>query len=206
MDFHIKWNHLNFPACCKELGMELGDAKKMICPECKLSKLNRKKAPVESITRADQVLYRIHADLSGRKLSSLAGFRYYLLLTDDYSRFRWVRLLKGKSEAPDEVISFIREVEREKTPAKVSVFRADGGGEFDNQVLSNFFKELGIRREVSAPYSQFQNGVAERSMGIIDDAARTMLLYSGAPLYDWCHAVQHASCSCPKPTALQKSR
>ena len=172
--------------------MELGDAKKMICPECKLSKLNRKKAPVESITRADQVLYRIHADLSGRKLSTLAGFRYYLLLTDDYSRFRWVRFLKNKSEAPSEVISFIREVEREKTPAKVSVFRADGGGEFDNQVLSNFFKELGIRREVSAPYSQFQNGVAERSIGIIDDAARTMLLYAGAPVYDWCHAVQHA--------------
>ena len=95
-------------------------------------------------------------------------------MTDDYSRHRWVRLLHSKSDAPDEIISFILEVEREKTPAKVSVFRADGGGEFDNQVLSKFFKELGIRREVSAPYSQFQNGVAERSMGIIDDAARTM--------------------------------
>ena len=73
------------------------------------------------------------------------------MLTDDYSRYRWVRLLRSKSHVPDEVISFIREVEREKTPAKVSVFRADGGGEFDNQVLSKFFKELGIRRGKSLP-------------------------------------------------------
>ena len=104
MYFHIKWNHLSFPACCKELGMDLGDARRMVCPECQLSKLNRKRAPAETITRADQALYRIHADLSGRKLSSLDGFRYYLLLTDDYSRYRWVRLLRQKSDAPNEIM------------------------------------------------------------------------------------------------------
>ena len=172
--------------------MDLGDARKMICPECQLSKLNRKRAPAESITRADQALYRIHADLSGRKLSSLAGFRYYLLLTDDYSRYRWVRLLRQKSEAPNEIISFLRSVEREKPTLKVAFFRSDGGGEFDNKDLSAFLKEIGVTRETSAPYSQFQNGVAERSIGIIDDAARTLLCYAGAPVYDWCHAVEHA--------------
>ena len=172
--------------------MDLGDARKLICPECQLSKLNRKRAPVESITRADQALYRIHADLSGRKLSSLAGFRYYLLLTDDYSRYRWVFLLRQKSDAPNEIISFLRLVEREKPTLKVAFFRSDGGGEFDNQTLSAFLKEIGVTRETSAPYSQFQNGVAERSIGIVDDAARTLLCYAGAPVYDWCHAVEHA--------------
>ena len=192
MDFHIKWGHLNFPACCKELGMDESHVNKLICPECQLSKQIRKKRPKESATRSDQPCYRIHADLSGRKLSSLAGFRYYLLLTDDHSRFRWIKLLKLKSEAAQEIILFIKQIEREKAPLKVAIFRSDGGGEFHNHTLDTFFKDTGIKKEISIPYSQFQNGVSERSIGVIDDSARTMMLYAGSPVFDWCHAVTHS--------------
>ena len=192
LDFHRRWGHLNFATCCKELGMNEEKAKGIICEECELAKIRKKKIPKGTVTRSDQPIYRIHVDLSGRKLSSLEGYRYYLLITDDYSRHRWVRLLKQKSEAAEELKNFVKEVEREKFPLKVAIIRSDGGGEFINQTLDTYFRSLGIKREKSVPYSQFQNGVVERSIGVIDDCSRTMMLYAGSPVYDWCHAVEHA--------------
>ena len=192
MDFHRKWGHLNFAECCKELGMNQEKAKGIICEECELAKIRKKKIPRGTVTRSDQPIYRVHVDLSGRKLSSLEGYRYYLLITDDYSRFRWVRLLRQKSDAVEELKSFVNEVEREKAPLKVAVIRSDCGGEFYNHTLDTYFSKLGIKRERSVPYSQFQNGVAERSIGVVDDCSRTMMLYAGSPVYDWCHAVEHA--------------
>ena len=192
MDFHRKWGHLNFKECLKELDMDTGAVKEMRCPECELTKSRRKPAPKEAITRADQPVYRLHADLSGRKLQSLQGYRYYLIVVDDCSRYRWVRMLRNKSDAENEVCALIEAVEREKAPAKVSVFRSDGGGEFITASLKEFFKQRGIKPEKSAPYSQFQNGVAERSIGIIDECARAMMMVSSSPSYDWCHAVNHA--------------
>lgn len=167
-------------------------AKDMICEECELAKIRKKRIPKGTVTRSDQPIYRIHADLSGRKLSSLEGYRYYLLLTDDYSRYRWAILLKLKSDAAGELKGFIKKIEREKAPFKVSTIRSDGGGEFYNHTLESYFKSIGIQREKSIPYSQHQNGVAERSIGIVDDCARTMMLYAGSPVYDWSYAVQHA--------------
>ena len=154
MDFHITWGHLNFQACCRELNMSEERAKDMICEECELAKIRKKRIPKGTVTRSDQPIYRIHADLSGRKLSSLEGYRYYLLLTDDYSRYRWAILLKLKSDAAGELKGFIKKIEREKAPFKVSTIRSDGGGEFYNHTLESYFKSIGIQREKSIPYSQ----------------------------------------------------
>lgn len=172
--------------------MNISASRKLVCEECELSKIKVKNIPREASTRSDQPIYRLHVDLSGRKLSTLDGKRYYLLMTDDYSRYRWVKLLSTKDEAIQTLKSFIDEVEREKAPCRVSVIRSDCGGEFFNKELNNHLSKLGIRRERSAPYSQHQNGVAERAIGVIDDAARTMMLYAGSPVYDWCHAINHS--------------
>ena len=192
MDFHRRWGHLNLEECCKQLGMSISASKKLVCEECELSKIRVKNISKVASSRSDQPIYRLHVDLSGRKLSTLDGKRYYLLITDDYSRYRWLKLLSTKDEAIQTLKSFIDEVEREKAPNRVSVIRSDCGGEFFNKELNNHFSKLGIRRERSAPYSQHQNGVAERAIGVVDDAARTMMLYAGSPVYDWCHAVNHS--------------
>ena len=67
MDFHRKWGHLNFAECCKELAMNQEKAKGIICEECELAKIRKKKIPRGTVTRSDQPIYRVHVDLSGRK-------------------------------------------------------------------------------------------------------------------------------------------
>lgn len=191
MDFHRRWGHLDFRLCRDILDMESSDTP-LVCPECELSKSRKKRIPIVSVTRADQPLYRIHMDLSGRKLSSLKGERYYLLITDDYSRYRWVYFFKSREETFKACVSFVLLVERESTPCRVSHLRSDGGGEFTSKRFREWMKAIGIKPETSAPYSQFGNGVAERGIGVIDDNARAMMLVGGFSSYDWTNAIREA--------------
>ena len=133
-----------------------------MCADCSVTKLKRSKVVSETVSRASLPIYRLHVDLSGRKKASLAGYRYYLLIVDDYSRKKWVFNLKAKSEAFQKVKEFVTMVERWKVPLKVAKLRTDGGGEFVSNEFQTYCREIGIGREVSAPYCQYQNGVVER--------------------------------------------
>ena len=100
--------------------------------------------------------------------------------------------MKKKSETLEKLKEFINTNERSKPENKIPILRTDGGGEFCSGESENFFKTLGIRHEKSAPYCQYQNGVAERSIDIVDSSARAMLEGAGCQTYDWPFAVQHS--------------
>ena len=187
---HQTYGHLNFKSCCKMLDMVEGPFP--ICSDCQMSNLNRLPAPKSSVTRASKPLYRLFMDLSGRKSASLAGYRYYLIIVDDYSRYRWVRWLKLKSDVYDKIVEFLALVERQFPDLPVAFLRTDGGGEFKNKRMTLLLQTKGIQAESSAPYCQFQNGVSERSIDIVDRGARAMMSHAGSPTYDWPFAVAHS--------------
>ena len=41
--------------------------------------------------------------------------------------------------------------------------------------------------------SQFQNGVAERRIGLLNKSTKAMLYASGLPMADWYHAMEYAA-------------
>jgi hypothetical protein len=53
----------------------------------------------------------------------------FLTIVDDYSRFTWVILWKGKYEVASQVQSFINLVENQ-FESKVKILRSDNGPEF----------------------------------------------------------------------------
>ena len=110
------------------LDMERGPVP--VCGSCSQTKNIRAAVPREAHTRASRPVYRIFADLSGRKPASLSGYRYYLILIDDYSRKRWVYHLRYKSETLSRIKNFVLMMERMNPDFKVAQFRTDGGGEF----------------------------------------------------------------------------
>ena len=184
---HSVYGHLNFRSCCKLLDMEEGPFP--VCSSCALANLPRTNIPKTSITRASRPLYRLFADLSGRKRATLAGYRYYMLIVDDFSRFKWVRWLKLKSDALTEFKTLVVSLKAQCPSYAIAYLRSDGGGEFISKAFKTFLASEGIQSEVSAPYSQFQNGVVERGIGIINSGARAMLEHADSPLYDWHFAV-----------------
>ena len=100
-------------------------------------------------------------DLQGPFKSSIAGFRYTLAVIDNCTQAGWKRFLKHKSDAKDEIIALITELET-SMEWKLKVVQLDGGGEFLNNALRDWFKSKGISLEISAPDTHQQNGVAER--------------------------------------------
>ena len=109
---------------------------------------------------ADTPLGRLHMDIQGPFKGSIAGLRYALAVIDDCSRAGWKQFLKHKNDTKDEIIALITELET-FTEHKVKIIRFDGGREFLDTELQNWFKSKGITLEISAPDTQQQNGVAE---------------------------------------------
>nr|GFA49576.1 hypothetical protein [Tanacetum cinerariifolium] len=64
-----------------------------------------------------------------------------------------------------------------------------GSGQFKNQVLKEYFDTIGISHQMSFVRTPQQNGVVERRNRTLVKAARTMLIFSRAPLFLWAEAI-----------------
>nr|GEW24974.1 zinc finger, CCHC-type [Tanacetum cinerariifolium] len=118
----------------------------------------QKKAKARSTSPLDFV----YGDLCGPITpSSPSGKRYIFLLVDDYSRYMWIYFLNTKDQAFDTFKEFKKSIENElRTTLKM--FIMDRGGEFTSNEFTQYCKENGIARQLTAPYSPQQNRVVER--------------------------------------------
>nr|GFB02258.1 retrovirus-related Pol polyprotein from transposon TNT 1-94 [Tanacetum cinerariifolium] len=106
----------------------------------------------------------------------------------DYSRYTWVHFLRLKHEAPDVIITFLKRI-TVLLQSLVIIIRTDNGTEFKNQVLKVYFDSVGISHQMSSVQTPQQNGVLERQNRTLVEAARTMLIFSHAPLFLWAEAI-----------------
>nr|GEV37748.1 hypothetical protein [Tanacetum cinerariifolium] len=73
--------------------------------------------------------------------------------------------------------------------ALVIIVRTDNGTEFKNHVLKEHFDSVGITHETSAAKTPQQKGVIERRNRTLVEAAKTMLIFSHAPLFLWAEVI-----------------
>nr|GEW66857.1 integrase, catalytic region, zinc finger, CCHC-type, peptidase aspartic, catalytic [Tanacetum cinerariifolium] len=76
--------------------------------------------------------------------------------------------------------------------ASINGKRTDNSTEFKNQVLKEYFDNVGISHQESSVRTPQQNGVVERKNQTLIEAARTMLIFSRAPLFLWAEAIATA--------------
>ncbi|GJT89356.1 retrovirus-related pol polyprotein from transposon TNT 1-94 [Tanacetum coccineum] len=69
---------------------------------------------------------------------------------------------------------------------------ANNGTEFVNQALREWYENVGITHQTSVARTPQQNGVVERRNRTLVEAARTMLIFSKAPLFLWAEAINTA--------------
>nr|GEZ93869.1 hypothetical protein [Tanacetum cinerariifolium] len=74
----------------------------------------------------------------------------------------------------------------------VIIKRTNNGTEFKNQVLKVYFDSVGISHQMSSVRTPQQNGVVERQNRTLVEAARTILIFSRAPLFLWAEAIATA--------------
>ncbi|PKU71363.1 Retrovirus-related Pol polyprotein from transposon TNT 1-94 [Dendrobium catenatum] len=160
-----------------------------LCASCKGHKLTFD----NSLSKTTAPLDLIHSDVWGPSpVSSIQGFKYYVIFVDDYSRFIWFFPLMFKSDVTRIFIQFVSLIERQ-TNRKLKVIRTDCGGEFLNHQFKNFTRKAGIIHQTSCPYTPEQNGIAERKHRHIITTARTLLHTAGLPLSYWLDAATTAT-------------
>nr|GFC17157.1 retrovirus-related Pol polyprotein from transposon TNT 1-94 [Tanacetum cinerariifolium] len=93
-----------------------------------------------------------------------------------------VHFLRSKDEAPVVIITFLKRI-TVLLQYPVIIIRTDNGTEFKNQVLKVYFDSVGISHQMSYVRTLQQNGVVERQNQTLVEAARTMLIFSRAPLF-----------------------
>ncbi|GKE16471.1 retrovirus-related pol polyprotein from transposon TNT 1-94, partial [Tanacetum coccineum] len=70
--------------------------------------------------------------------------------------------------------------------------KRDNGTEFVNQILREFYENVGISHQTSIARTSQQNGIVERQNRTLIEDARTMLIFSKAPLFLWAKAINTA--------------
>nr|GEZ18388.1 putative ribonuclease H-like domain-containing protein [Tanacetum cinerariifolium] len=136
-----------------------------------------------------QRLHLLHMDLCGpMRIASINGKWYVLVIVDDYSRYTWVHFLRLKDEAPEVIKTFLKRI-TVLLQSSIIIIRTDNSTEFKNQVLKEYFDSVGISHQMSSVRTLQQNGAVERQNQMLVEAARTMLIFSRAPLFLWAEAI-----------------
>jgi hypothetical protein len=142
--------------------------------------------------KATELLQCIHADLVGPisinskdgsskvRIPSYGGFAYALVMVDEYTHLVSVRLLTSKSEAPTAVIEILKQLQV-RTGRTVIRFHSDGGTEFVNSTLRDFFTQNGTRFTHTTPSTPSHNGLVERMNRTLLEITRTLLIQSESP-------------------------
>ncbi|GJV39440.1 integrase, catalytic region, zinc finger, CCHC-type containing protein [Tanacetum coccineum] len=197
--WHRRLNHLNFGTindlARKDLvrGLpRLKFEKDHLCSACQLGKSKKHTHKPKTENTNLEVLNTLHMDLCGpMRVQTINGKKYILVIVDDYSRFTWVKFLRSKDETPTVVIKFLKQIQvgLNKT---VRFIRTDNGTEFVNKTLYDYYESVGIFHQKTVPRTPQQNGVVERRNRTLVEAARTMLIFSKAPMFLWAEAVATA--------------
>ena len=168
------------------------------CNVCPLGKQRELPHPDTATTRAANFLDRLILDCSGRQpVASIGGHWYFLVIVDDATRTKWVRLLKSIPQVAAIVDTFLRTVVRQGTKGArgcVQHIRTDNGPEFNCTQFKMVLRRHSITYEPSPPDGSHQRGIAERGIGVLMAITRSSLVWATAPLFFWGECVvNHAT-------------
>ena len=128
------------------------DGIELDCSHCLRGKLSR--GPFKrSKTRASHPLQLIHSDVWGpARVLGLTGEKYFLAITDDYSRYTWVGLMADKkSETVSKLFQRYKAWAETQTGRRIMRMRTDNGGEYSEVI--RLLQEYGIEHQHSVPYT-----------------------------------------------------
>ncbi|GKB73879.1 retrovirus-related pol polyprotein from transposon TNT 1-94 [Tanacetum coccineum] len=162
-------SHLNFGTINQLTSKDLVDGllkfkynKDHLCSACEQGKCKKASFLPKLVPSTVSKLELLHMDLCGpMRVVSINGKKYILVIVDDYSRHTWVYFLRTKDEAPDMIIDFINQVQR-NLKAQILMIQTDNGSEFKNEKLRAFYVKLGIVHKTLIAQMPQQNGVVKR--------------------------------------------
>jgi len=170
-------------------GLTIANSPKLNCEPCALGKSKRSSHPQRTTPRATVPGMILHFDTIGPMPErSLGGAVYYVLCKDSYSSYRKIFFVSSKSDIPNNVKQILSQATIE-TGNRVLRIVTDNGTEYKNTNLRNFLDQSGITHVTSSVYTPEQNGLIERDIRTVAEAARTIRLRAGLSKPFWAEAM-----------------
>jgi hypothetical protein len=179
----------------KAIGCEIPKDSDISTKNCDICIQAKAKAKIsrESMTRATEILEKIHSDICGPISPETFGKkRYFISFIDDYTRWAEVRLIRTRDQLYEEFNDFIT-LEENQLNARLKRLHSDNAKEYKDNKFVTLFKEKGVISTYTAPYTPAQNGVSERFNRTIMNKVRAMLISTGLPKMLWGEAVLAAT-------------
>ncbi|KAH9147407.1 hypothetical protein AeRB84_008980, partial [Aphanomyces euteiches] len=103
---------------------------------------------------------------------------YYELYVDEASRFKWLFLLKSKSETLDNFKKFHVYAERQ-FGRKIKTIMTDNAQEYLAKALTAYCSSVGIEQLYTNVYSPEENCIAEQPNNVLMNKVRCLLQDTG---------------------------
>src|SRR5882724_7655325 len=129
-----------------------------ICEHCMLRKQTKTLVPkLREGVREKVKLEKIFSDITSLEVVATKNSDKYMLnMIDDCTGYTWVYMLKQKSDAAQTLKEWKAMVENEAGHC-IGILQSDGGSEYNAMQFETYLHEQGVRHEVTAPHSSFQN-------------------------------------------------
>jgi transposase InsO family protein len=165
--------------------------REFLCEICIKAKSHRSTYPLSN-TKALAPFNLIHTDVWGPSpIISKAGYRWYIIFVDDFSRLTWLYLLKTKEHVKEIFRIFITMI-RTQFEKNIKVIRSDNGTEYMNREVQEILQNNGIVHETSCVGTPQQNGIAEHKNRHILKIMRSLLIETNVPNIFWDNAITFA--------------
>lgn len=140
-----------------------------------------KPLPFTESNNVSHILFQLlYCDVWTSPIISNSGYKYYLVIMDDFSHYVWTFPLRHKLDVLPTLISFHAFV-RTQFQVPIMCLQTDNGREFDNSASRAFFATHGIVLRLTCPYTSQQNGRAEHVLRTLNDDIRSLLFQASIP-------------------------
>jgi transposase InsO family protein len=148
------------------------------CDDCDKGKAKRRRVKkISSYIRAGKLFGRVYIDTTGpMKVRAKGGYRYAVIIVDDFSRKKFTYLIKKKSG--EEILGVLKLFLNEhvlKSGNKLEIIRSDNGTEYKNREVIEFLADEKVMREYISDYVKQQNAVVETAIRDVKNLSVTLL-------------------------------
>jgi transposase InsO family protein len=113
------------------------------------------------------------------QVESVGGARYYVLIKDVYSNYKFVYFMARKSETADCILEYAKKI-KTQTGNRVQTLGRDGVTVYLNYFIEIALADLKINLQISVPHNPKQNGITERDHRSTVQSAGSLTLTSNS--------------------------
>jgi hypothetical protein len=199
--WHCRLGHLNRQDMQKlntlAYGIQLSPSDQLeMCDSCCKAKSTRK--PFQNLgVKAERPFQYVYTDVVGPfPVETPSGFRYFIGLTDKFTSYTFVQLMRQKSDVLEAIKTFYSEAISSNfyvQGATLQFLSSDRGGEFFSNELKEFLRSKGIQHQSAPGYTPEFNAIQERMNRTLVEMALSMLFQAALALCCWGLAVECAA-------------